>query len=39
VLLIAAASAVSCALLSRALETPPAEHEVFVTEAHLTGHP
>ena len=39
VLLIAAVSAVSCALLSRALETPPAEHEVFVTEAHLTGHP
>jgi hypothetical protein len=39
VLLVAAVSAVSCALLSRALETPPAEHEVFVTEAHLTGHP
>ena len=39
VLLVAAVSAVSCALLSRALETPPEEHEVFVTEAHLTGHP
>jgi hypothetical protein len=39
VLLVAAVSAVGCALVARALDTPPAEHEVFVTEAHLTGHP
>jgi hypothetical protein len=39
VALIAGASMIGCALLSRALDTPPAEHEVFVTEAHLTGHP
>ena len=36
---IAAASMVGCALMARALDEPPAEHEVFVTEAHLTGHP
>jgi hypothetical protein len=39
VLLVAGASAIACAALARALDTPPAEHEVFVTEAHLTGHP
>lgn len=39
VALIAGVSMVTCALLARALDTPPAEHEVFVTEAHLTGHP
>jgi hypothetical protein len=39
VLLIAGASLATCAALSRALDTPPAEHEVLVAEAHLTGHP
>jgi hypothetical protein len=39
VLAIAAVSAVSCAVLARALDDPPAEHEVPVPEAHLTGHP
>jgi hypothetical protein len=38
VTLIAAASMVTCAALARALDTPPAEHEIFVAEAHLTGH-
>ena len=39
VALVAAVSLVGCAVVARALDTPPAEHEVFVTEAHLTGHP
>jgi hypothetical protein len=39
VIAIAAASMVTCAALARALDPPPAEHEVFVAEAHLTGHP
>jgi hypothetical protein len=39
VALIAGASLITCAALARKLDTPPAEHEVFVTEAHLTGHP
>jgi hypothetical protein len=39
VALIAGASMVACAALARALDPPPPEHEVFVTEAHLTGHP
>jgi hypothetical protein len=39
VLLIAAASLGTCAWLSRALDTPPAEHELSVPEAHFTGHP
>ena len=36
---LAAGSAALCTWLARALDEPPAEHEVFVTEAHLTGHP
>jgi hypothetical protein len=36
---IAAGSTVLCAALARALDEPPAEHEVSVPEAHLTGHP
>jgi hypothetical protein len=36
---VAAGSAVLCAALARALDEPPAEHEVSVPEAHLTGHP
>jgi hypothetical protein len=39
VALVAAVSLVGCAVVARALDQPPAEHEVFVTEAHLTGHP
>jgi len=39
VALLAGASLVGCVAVARALDTPPAEHEVFVTEAHLTGHP
>jgi hypothetical protein len=39
VALIAGASMIGCALLARALDTPPAEHEMRVPEAHLTGHP
>jgi hypothetical protein len=39
VLAVAAASLATCAWLSRELDTPPAEHEVLVAEAHLTGHP
>jgi hypothetical protein len=35
---IAAASMVLCAALARALDDPPAEHELSVPEAHLTGH-
>jgi hypothetical protein len=39
VTVIAAASMIGCVLLARALEEPPAEHELSVPEAHLTGHP
>jgi hypothetical protein len=39
VALIAGGSLVACAALARALDEPPAEHEVRVPEAHLTGHP
>jgi len=35
---VAASSAVACAMLARALDDPPAEHELSVPEAHLTGH-
>ena len=37
--LLAGGSALLCAALARALDTPPAEHELSVPEAHLTGHP
>jgi hypothetical protein len=36
---LAAVSMVGCAVVARALDPPPAEHELSVPEAHLTGHP
>jgi hypothetical protein len=36
---IAGGSLILCAALARALDDPPAEHEMRVPEAHLTGHP
>ncbi|MEA2418455.1 MAG: hypothetical protein QOE60_661 [Thermoleophilaceae bacterium] len=39
VALIAGSSMLVCAALARALDTPPAAHEISVPEAHLTGHP
>jgi hypothetical protein len=39
VAVVAGASTVLCAALARALDEPPAEHELHVPEAHLTGHP
>jgi hypothetical protein len=39
VALIAGASMIGCASMARALDQPPAPHELRVPEAHLTGHP
>ena len=39
VALVAGVSLVGCAMVARALDPPPAEHEMHVPEAHLTGHP
>jgi hypothetical protein len=36
---VAAGSAVLCGALARALDEPPAAHEMSVPEAHVTGHP
>jgi hypothetical protein len=39
VALLAGVSLVGCAMVARAVDQPPAEHEMRVPEAHLTGHP
>jgi hypothetical protein len=40
VALLAAVSLVGCAMVARTIDDePPAEHEMSVPEAHLTGHP
>jgi hypothetical protein len=39
VAVVAGVSGIACAALARALDDPPAEHELRVPEAHLTGHP